>query len=249
MPGSPYNLGLYLRQGFQARLPTLLLKKPLEPHTVDEARLKRWSAAEPGTQERWLADLREATDRIQTRLDYSKEITSNARHGLGETLVLTEGTRAVGMSVVRLVSDCENPRDKRATVRTLALHPGHTRDETLRALLDATEAVACTHGKQAPLQRRHSDGAQAPFQRRHSDGAQTPFQRRHSDGAQTPFQRRHSDGAQALSMAVNARHAWALERLLQWGYRVERMAVHMVLRGTDNGPSIDDKVDFSRWAG
>jgi ribosomal protein S18 acetylase RimI-like enzyme len=225
MPGSPYNLGLYLRQGFQARLPTLLLRKPPEPHTTDEARLRCWSAADNGTRKRWLADLREATGQILPGLDYSKEIVSNTRHSLGETLVLTEGTRAVGVSVVKLVSDCENPRDNRVTVRTLALHPGYTKDETLRALLDATEAIARNHGKQ------------------------TPFQKRHSDGAQTPYQRRHSDGAQDLKMAVNARHTWAVERLLQWGYEVERMAVHMVLQETDSGPSIDDKVDFSRWAG
>ncbi len=50
-------------------------------------------------------------------------------------------------------------------------------------------------------------------------------------------------------MAVNARHTWALERLLQSGWRIERMAVHMVLKGTDDGPSTDGYVDLSRWAG
>jgi len=48
---------------------------------------------------------------------------------------------------------------------------------------------------------------------------------------------------------VDARHAWAVEQLLRWGYRVERMAVQMVLSGTDNGPGVDNWVDFARWAG
>jgi ribosomal protein S18 acetylase RimI-like enzyme len=201
MPGSPYNLGLYLRQGFQARFPTLLLSKNLEQHAADGVDLPRWSTASAGTRERWLADLREATGQIQARLDYAKEITSNARHGLGETLVLTDGSRAIGMSVVELVSGCENWGAERASVKALALHPDHTQDDTLRTILDGTEALARNQGKQT------------------------------------------------VTMAVNARHAWALHRSLQWGYRVEHMAVHMVLKGTDGGPTTDDWVDFSRWAG
>lgn len=201
MPGSPYNLGLYLRQGFQARFPTLLLSKNLEQPAADRVDLPRWSTASARTRERWLADLREATGQIQARLDYAKEITSNARHGLGETLVLTDGSRAIGMSVVGLVSGCENWGAERASVKALALHPDHTEDGTLRTILDGTEALARSQGKQA------------------------------------------------VTMAVNARHAWALHRSLQWGYRVERMAVHMVLKGTDGGPSTDGWVDFSRWAG
>ena len=201
MPESPHNLGLYLRQGFQARFPTLLLSKNLEQRALDGADLPRWSTASAETRERWLANLREATGRIRAGLDYAKEITSNARHGLGETLVLTHGGRAIGMSVVGLVSGCENWGAERASVKALALHPDYTEDDTLRAILDGTEALARSQGKQT------------------------------------------------VTMAVNARHAWALQRSLQWGYRVERMAVHMVLKGTDGGPSTDGWVDFSRWAG
>jgi ribosomal protein S18 acetylase RimI-like enzyme len=201
MPESPYNLGLYLRQGFQARLPTLLLGKTLGETTAGNGDLPRWSSADAGTRERWLAELREATGHIRPGLDYSKEITSNARRRLGETLVLTDGAGAIGLSVVRLVSACEGRGAERASVRVLALHPNHTEDDTLRAILAATEALARSHGQQV------------------------------------------------VTMAVNARHTWALERLLQWGYRVERVAVHMVLNGTDSGPRTDGWVDFSRWAG
>jgi ribosomal protein S18 acetylase RimI-like enzyme len=201
MPGSPYSLGLYLRQGFQARFPTLLLSKALEQPTADHADFPRWSQAEAGTRKRWLAELQEATGQVLPGLDYSREITSTARHGLGETLMLTHGVRAVGMSTVWLVSGLEGWGEDRASVQALALHPGHTGDDTFCALLDATEALARTHDKQT------------------------------------------------VAVAVNARHAWALERLLQWGYRVERMAVRMVLKGTHDGPYTDGCVDLSRWAG
>jgi len=201
MPESPYNLGLYLRQGFQVRLPTLLLGKDLEPSTGGDVGLPRWSSVDEDTRQRWLADLREATGRIHPRLDYTKEIVSTARHRLGETLVLTDGSRAIGLSTVWLTSSREGGGDEWAGVQVMALHPTHTDEETFRALLDATEALARAHGKRR------------------------------------------------LALPVNARHTWALERLLHWGYRVERVTVRMVLRGTGEGPSTDNYVDLSRWAG
>lgn len=201
MPGSPYNLGLYLRQGFQARFPTLLLSKNLEQRALDGVDLPRWSTASAGTRERWLADLREVTGRIQPRLDYTKEIISTARNGLGETMVLADGARAIGMSVVWLVGSREGLGEERASTHILALHPVHTDEEAFRALLGASEALARARGKRK------------------------------------------------LTLPVNARHAWALERLLEWGYRVERAMVRMVLEGTDEGPSTDNCVNLSRWAG
>ena len=201
MPESPYNLGLYLRRGFQVRLPTLLLSKDLKPSIKGEADLLRWSRASAKTRERWLADLREATGRIYPRLDYTKEIISTARHGLGETLVLTDGVRAVGLSITWLVSSREGKGEEWASVQILALHPAHTNERLFRTLLDATEALAHTHGKRK------------------------------------------------LTLSVNGRHAWALEQLLRWGYRVERAMVRMVLKGTDKGPPTDGCVNLSRWAG
>jgi hypothetical protein len=48
---------------------------------------------------------------------------------------------------------------------------------------------------------------------------------------------------------VNAQHAWALEQLLRWGYRVERAMLRMVLAGTDSGYAVDHHVNLVRWAG
>lgn len=42
---------------------------------------------------------------------------------------------------------------------------------------------------------------------------------------------------------------WALERLLRWGYQVERATLRMVLKGTDEGPAVDNCVNLARWAG
>jgi hypothetical protein len=42
-----------------------------------------------------------------------------------------------------------------------------------------------------------------------------------------------------ITIPVNACHTWAIEQLLNPGFRVERLAVHMVLEGTDLGPVIN----------
>jgi ribosomal protein S18 acetylase RimI-like enzyme len=201
MPESPYNLGLYLRRGFQARLPTFLLSKPLARPATDGIDLPCWSSVGAGAQERWLSDLREATGQIRPRLDYSKEVITTARHDVGKTLMLTDGARAVGLSTVWLLSSREGRGEELASVQVLALHPAYTDEDAFRVLLDATEALARARGKQK------------------------------------------------LALPVNSRYAWALERLLGWGYRVERAMVRMVLEGTDEGPSTDGHVNLSRWAG
>jgi ribosomal protein S18 acetylase RimI-like enzyme len=56
-------------------------------------------------------------------------------------------------------------------------------------------------------------------------------------------------GLEEILLPVNARHTWALAHLLQWGYRVERAMLRMVLAGTDSGPAVDDHVNLVRWAG
>jgi hypothetical protein len=201
MPESPYNLGLYVKQGFRLSLPTLLLSRRLERVTASDTRLAQWSRARAGTQRRWLSELREATHHIRPGLDYSKEITSTTGHGLGETLLLTAGTRAIGMSNVWLTGSREGCGHETASVQIIALDPAHTTDYTFRALVEASEALAHVHSRQEMI------------------------------------------------VPVNTRHAWALEQLLDAGYRVERLSSRMILAGTDADPSTDSHVNLSRWPG
>jgi ribosomal protein S18 acetylase RimI-like enzyme len=147
MPDSPYNLGLYLKHGFRFSLPTLLLRKRLEQGTSSELPLARWSSTDAETRRRWLSELCEATHRIRTGLDYSKEVTSTARHGLGETLLLTAGTRAIGMSNIWLTSLREGAGRGRASIQIMALDPASTSKEAFGALVEASEALAHAHQK------------------------------------------------------------------------------------------------------
>lgn len=174
MPESPDNLGLYLHTGFQARLPTMLMAKELHPPAKGGTTLSCWSSADAKTRRSWLSNLREATGQIQPGLDYTREVTSTARYGQGETLVLTEHGTAIGLSTVWLHSSREAWGQDRAAIRLLAVHPAHTQETTFRLLLRGSEELALAHGKRA------------------------------------------------LTLSVNACHPWALERLLEWEYTIER---------------------------
>jgi ribosomal protein S18 acetylase RimI-like enzyme len=159
MPENPYNLGLYLRQGFQAHLLTFLLTKSLAQDAPGGANLPLWSSADGETQARWLADLREAAGQIQPWLDYSKEVIMTERYGLGETLVLTRHTTAIGLSTLGLVSAREDGSEALTNIHVLALHPAHTDEVTFHALLTATEDLARTHGKReltVPVNAQHA---------------------------------------------------------------------------------------------
>jgi ribosomal protein S18 acetylase RimI-like enzyme len=148
MPESPYNLGLYLKQDFEPRYLTLLLSRDLAPVEGNSSDLPYWSQSNNETREGWLADLREASHQLYPRLDYSKEVISTARWELGKTLVLTKGSKAIGMSVVWLVSSRYAWNEELATIQVMALHPTHTDAENFQSLINASESLARAHGKQ-----------------------------------------------------------------------------------------------------
>jgi ribosomal protein S18 acetylase RimI-like enzyme len=163
MPESANNLGLYLKQGFQLRFPTVLLGQALAApggEAVPPSRpLPRWSRADKETRERWLVQLREATGQIQPGLDYAKEISLSARDDLGETLVLQEHKKAVGLSLLSWFGNREGMGQDYASVQALALHPAHTNVAHLYTLLDASKALARARGKKTlivPVNAQHA---------------------------------------------------------------------------------------------
>jgi ribosomal protein S18 acetylase RimI-like enzyme len=197
----PANLGLYLRQGFEARMPSLGMGADLglEPHPLQG--LARWSDGDLEARNRWAAELAEATDEILPGLDYYKEIESTARNALGETILFQSGGRALGLSVVHLASPYEAWGDETAIVVALTLHPGATDESSFRVLTSESMAFARAHGKSH------------------------------------------------LTLSLCSAHAWAVDRLLSWGFQIERAGAFMALKGQEVGLGTDRKVDLSRWAG
>ena len=132
--------------------------RSLEGPVRTGVRLSNWSSADAKTHEDWIADLRETTNRITSGLDYSKEILSTAKLGLGETFVLTLDRRAIGMSIVWFQDPREGAAGEQASVQVLVMHPSHSTDEGFRGLLDATETEALARNKRrltVPLNASH----------------------------------------------------------------------------------------------
>jgi ribosomal protein S18 acetylase RimI-like enzyme len=147
MPDMPDNLGLYLKQGFQDIALTLLLARSIGRSTDLNDSVSLWSSTDAETRRRWLDELREATAAIYPGLDYSKEIEMTARHGLGETLVLSKHNRAMGFATVWLVSPRDGLAQDTAALQVLALHPDITGAVNFRALLTAVEVLAFAQQK------------------------------------------------------------------------------------------------------
>jgi len=159
MPESPNNLGLYLKLGFQTRMLTLALSNRLERPAGDEVLLPRWSQADPGTQERWLAELRRASDQVCPGLDYSKEILVTSHCGQGDTLVLQRGGLAIGMATLWLSGSREGASDETGTLQVGFLQAGHTDTDSFGRLLQGCEALARSHGKErlvVPVNAQHT---------------------------------------------------------------------------------------------
>lgn len=146
-PADGRTLTIYHRAGFHAVSLSVHLVKNLEGEVAHGAALPRWSAASDAQRSDWLRDLAAITGRLIPGLDYSKEIVACSQFGTGETLVLTDGSRAVGFSAVALESPSEGWGESTAYVNALALDPMIAEEILLYTLLGETEALAAENGK------------------------------------------------------------------------------------------------------
>ncbi len=147
MADTPHNLGFYLGMGFLLRTMTLILSRPVDPALSFPASCRLWSQAGVETRARWLDDLRQAAEAISPGLDYSKEVLCTEQFGQGDTLVLCEGDRAIGMNVVSLQDIRETGLQEWAVVTTTLLHPAYTDEAHFSTLLQAGQALATAHGR------------------------------------------------------------------------------------------------------
>ena len=58
-----------------------------------------------------------------------------------------------------------------------------------------------------------------------------------------------AQGRHSIGLSVNTGHAWAVDRLLNWGYRIDKTMVRMVLSGTAPPPANTRFAHLGRWAG
>jgi len=224
MPRVPSNVGFYLSQGFGADLPTLLLARQWPSDGETGERAASISSLRLG---RW--SQADAATRARW-LDELKEATGLIMPGLDYSPeVLATARHGLAETLVLTASGPVDP----AAGRGAGLAPGRAVGLAVVALEGAREGTRDAPAALIALA-LHPQGADA-----------ADF--RLLLGAAEDFAR--GQGKPGLGVSVNARHAWALRQLLDWGYHVERLTLRMVLAGTSAAPASDQCVDLSRWAG
>ena len=139
-PHSQKHVGLYQRFGFWPRFLTALMSKPVEQ--IDgPAQWHRFSNVPPGDQHAVLSACRETTDAIYEGLDVGHEIRAIAAQGLGDTILLSDGDRLVGLAACHVGPGTEAGSDV-CYVKFGAVRPGADAQQNFSRLLDACEQLA-----------------------------------------------------------------------------------------------------------
>ncbi len=146
---SPKHVGLYQKFGFWARFLTLILSKPITSEPVEPAgggfRWTRFSEAPENERESLLLGCRQLTDTLYAGLDVGSEVRAVADQSLGETVLLWDDGRLVGLAVCHGGPGTEAGSGA-GYVKFGAVRQRPTAGQDFGRLLDACEAWAAERG-------------------------------------------------------------------------------------------------------
>ena len=137
---SQKHVGLYQKFGFWPRFLTAIMSKPVE-HTKGAPRWMRFSEVPAGKRDEILSTCRELTDAIYEGLDVEHEIRAVATQELGDTILLREDDRLVGMAVCHVGPGTEAGSGV-CYIKFGAARPGATAAQDFSRLIDACEEMA-----------------------------------------------------------------------------------------------------------
>ena len=140
---SPKHVGLYQSFGFWPRHLTAILSKTVA--SANEPGAIKFSQVAPGDRDATLAACRDVTDAIYEGLDLRREIEATAAQGLGETVLLGNGSGLAGFCVCHFGPGSEAGGGT-CYVKFGAARPGPEADRSLRRLLAACESMALERG-------------------------------------------------------------------------------------------------------
>ncbi len=140
---SPKHVGLYQRFGFYPRFLVAIMTKPPGAEVV--AAHTRFSEVPAHEQARCLSACRELTNTIFDGLDVTHEIRMIATQQLGDTLLVWEGSRLVGVALCHVGARTEAGSDT-CYVKFAAACPGNDTGAGFERLLDAIESYAASRG-------------------------------------------------------------------------------------------------------
>lgn len=154
-PHSAKHAALYQKFGFWPRFLTAVMSKPVQP-PAKPAVFAKFSQASEDEKRRWIAECRKLTNAIFEGLDVAIEIESVARQGLGETILVTEGSKLSGVAVCHMGVGTEAGTGEgiggglsgkeTCYVKFGAVRPGPMAASDFAGLLDACEALAAERG-------------------------------------------------------------------------------------------------------
>ncbi|WP_082037840.1 GNAT family N-acetyltransferase [Flavihumibacter solisilvae] len=146
---STKHVNLYQKFGFWPRFLTSIMAKPVE-QANHQLQWSKFSEVPEGEQESTLLTCRQLTDAIYEGLDVTAEIQSVAEQGLGETVLLWENGKLVGLAVCHYGPGTEAGSGT-CYIKFGAVRSGANAGQDFNSLLKACEKMATEKGLQKIL--------------------------------------------------------------------------------------------------
>jgi GNAT superfamily N-acetyltransferase len=143
-PHSQKHIGFYQRFGFWPRFLTAVMSKPIEQREC-LCRWSRFSELPETEREACLKAARELTESIYEGLDVGREIVAVAVQKLGETVLLWDDSRLVGLAVCHYGPGTEAGSSV-CYVKFGAVRSEPAPEQLFGHLLDASEQMAAAQG-------------------------------------------------------------------------------------------------------
>jgi GNAT superfamily N-acetyltransferase len=144
LPHSPKHLGLYEKFGFWPRFLTVFASKPVKQNASVEG-WSKFSIVPDPERRRILEMCRSVTSSVYGGLDLEREIKAVQNQKLGDTVLLWEGKRLVGLAVCHCGEGTEGGRDT-CYVKFGAIRKGPVAGQFFDKLLGACESLAAMRG-------------------------------------------------------------------------------------------------------
>jgi GNAT superfamily N-acetyltransferase len=141
---SQKHVGLYQKFGFWPRFLTAVMSLPVKP-TAEITELETFSERSGEARERSLDASFELTNQIFEGLDVRQEILAVTNQNLGDTVLLVENSRLIGLAVCHCGVGSEAGPEV-CFVKFGAVRPTPSASETFERLISACEALAARRG-------------------------------------------------------------------------------------------------------
>ncbi len=143
LPQSPKHIGLYQKFGFWPQYLTPLMEKRVAPTSGGREHLA-YSEVSDGERSAILSGCHDLTDAIFEGLDVEHEIRATEAQGLGDTVLLQEGSDIAGFAVCHCGAG--EAGSGACFIKFGAVRPGPEAGDLFERLLDACEQLAGERG-------------------------------------------------------------------------------------------------------